>query len=309
MVRALKWHYSAENEHRGLSDARANACEIVAWRFLTRLSERDAVEYCLYEIPAPRVVTATEPPSLNPDNAELEGADERRDETTALIQQHRPPVRGRFRSQTVSALAPISTRSVKRSELISSVSRLTISTVDEERLSTAVDPTASFTNLNALEIAAVANAKRFLSQYVVQKIVTGIWNGDIIFWDSLSVGATKRPRFYNVHSPPDPFSRLRVPKYVKFWEVIFFAIFLLLYYSVLVEQSDFSITPTEVGLYLWFAAFLYDELSEWMDAGSIFYATDLWNLFDMIMIMIGFAFAILSKSSVVLVRASKNGLC
>jgi hypothetical protein len=50
-----------------------------------------------------------------------------------------------------------------------------------------------------------------------------------------------------------------------------------------------------VILFLWIAAFFYDELSEWLDAGSIFYATDIWNLFDMIMIAIGFTFAILRK--------------
>src|SRR5690349_17108978 len=48
---ALKWHYGSATDDRGLSDARANACEIVAWRFLTHLSEREAVDYCLYEVP------------------------------------------------------------------------------------------------------------------------------------------------------------------------------------------------------------------------------------------------------------------
>lgn len=37
-------------------------------------------------------------------------------------------------------------------------------------------------NLNALEIAAVSNAKKFLSQKPVQGIIEAIWHGDIIFW-------------------------------------------------------------------------------------------------------------------------------
>lgn len=53
----------------------------------------------------------------------------------------------------------------------------------------------------------------------------------------------------------------------------------------------------EIGLYIWFAAFLYDELSEWSDAGSIFYATDIWNLFDITMICIGFIFAVMRTST------------
>jgi hypothetical protein len=155
------------------------------------------------------------------------------------------------------------------------------------------DPTKPFVNLNALEIAAVADAKRFLSQAVVQKIITGIWNGDIIFWDRLSVHTEKKPRFYN-HNTADPFSRLRVPKYLKAFEVVFFALFLALYYAVLVERNPYRISFIEILLYLWFAAFTYDEISEWTDAGSIFYTADVWNLFDMIMIMIGFIFACMS---------------
>lgn len=156
------------------------------------------------------------------------------------------------------------------------------------------DPSASFKNLNALEIAAIANAKRFLSQHVVQKIITGIWNGDIIFWDSLSVHSTKEPRFYNPVTA-DPFSRLRVPKYLKCWEVLFFGIFLALYYAVLLNREEEKVTGYEIALFFWIAAYFYDELSEWIDAGSVFYATDIWNVFDMIMILIGFAFAVLSK--------------
>jgi hypothetical protein len=155
------------------------------------------------------------------------------------------------------------------------------------------DPTAPFIHLNALEIAAIADAKRFLSQHIVQKIVTGIWNGDIVFWDSLSIHSVKKPRFYNPHTA-DPFSRLRVPKYLKAYEVMFFGTFLCLYYSVLIGQNRYAITPLEVLLYFWFAAFFYDEISEYVDAGSIFYAADVWNVFDMIMIAIGAIFAIMS---------------
>lgn len=185
---------------------------------------------------------------------------------------------------------------MKRNQLLSSLSRLTM-TSDDEDSDNEGDPTSSFKNLNALEIAAIADAKRFLSQHIVQKIITAIWSGDIVFWDSLSVHSTKKVRFYNPRTA-DPFSRLRVPKYLKSWEVLFFCIFLALYYAVLIVRDESRITIPEVILFLWIAAFFYDELSEWLDAGSIFYATDIWNLFDMIMIAIGFAFAILRKNLV-----------
>ncbi len=41
----------------------------------------------------------------------------------------------------------------------------------------------------------------------------------------------------------DPYCRLRVPKYQKAFEALFFASFLALYYSVLVERNPGKITP------------------------------------------------------------------
>ena len=78
---------------------------------------------------------------------------------------------------------------------------------------------------------------------------------------------------------------------------MFFAIFLALYYAVLLERDPYSITVTEVLLYLWIAAFACDEFGEFQDSGSLFYATDFWNIWDIITITIGFAFFICRKSS------------
>jgi hypothetical protein len=256
---ALKWHYGAITEDKGLNEARANGCEIVAWRFLTHLSEREAVDYCLYEIPDPRT---SEHQTPSDEEATV-------DEHTSLLSQ---AMHG-----TANSARQVFTRSgsTKRNMLLHSISRLTMSMTAEDDDDEEEDPTAHFTNLNALEIAAIADAKRFLSQSVVQKIITGIWNGDIIFWDSLSVHSVKKPRFYKP-STADPFSRLRVPKYLKSFEVVFFASFLFLYYAVLMERDPTRITTLEIFLCLWLAAFAYDELSEWIDAGSIFYAADVW---------------------------------
>ncbi|KAI1804965.1 hypothetical protein F4811DRAFT_570602 [Daldinia bambusicola] len=274
---ALRWHYGSISDGRGVGEARANACEIVAWRFLTRLSEREAVEFCLYEIP-----DSTQKDTPAPEEP-ADGGES--NERTALL--HRPS-----RSPSPDRRSDSRFGSARRSQLIQSISKLTMSRHTSEVEELEDDPTEPFTNLNALEIAAIADAKRFLSQHVVQKIITGIWNGEIIFWDRLSVHSEKKPRFYNPNTA-DPFSRLRVPKYLKAYEVAFFVGFLLLYYSVLIEQNRYGITPLEILLYVWFAAFFYDEVSEYIDAGSIFYAADVWNLFDMIMIAIGIVFAIL----------------
>lgn len=66
------------------------------------------------------------------------------------------------------------------------------------------------------------------------------------------------------------------------------------------------IPPVENVLYIWFAAFTYDELSEFIDAGSIFYVVDIWNGCDLIIVLIGLAFVITSKCRIVL---NAEGTC
>jgi hypothetical protein len=220
--RTLKWHFSTlESDDRGLNETRANACEIVAWRFLTQVSERDAVDFCLYELPP---VQATE------ESSDANGIEGEADERTDLLQQ--------YRART--SLAPTSPArpGSKRIELLRSLSGMGIDPSDEEPVDTDEegDPTTSFTGLNGLEIAAVADCKKFLSQRIVQKIITGIWNGDITFWQSMSAHSKKKPQIYNKRKS-DPFIRLRVPRYIKAFEVLFFATFLALYYAVLVERN------------------------------------------------------------------------
>lgn len=274
----MKWHYVADDKTRDLSASRAHACEIVAWRFLSRLSEREAVDYCLYEIPE------LEEPEPIPDTIPEESTST---EHSPLLPRSNGGSYGR-RSMTTTV------NSVKRGQLLQSLSRLTASFSVEEGEEVEEDPTAPFRGLNALEIAAISNSKEFLGQAVVQKIITAIWNGDIIFWDRLDVLAVKKPRYYNP-ATADPFSRLRVPKYLKAWEIVFFLGFMAIYYTVLVERDVDVITRAEYVLYIWLAAFLYDEISAWNDAGSMFYTSDLWNVFDMIMISLGITFAILSE--------------
>jgi hypothetical protein len=83
----------------------------------------------------------------------------------------------------------------------------------------------------------------------------------------------------------DPFCRLRVPRYLKAFEAIFFLSFLALYYAVLIpiqrdhdrvrtpggaqppiaalqsgrQWSFHHVTVPEVFLYIWIAGFAYDE--------------------------------------------------
>lgn len=221
----LKWQFaSGGQDDHGINETRGYACEIVAWRFLTHLSAAELIDYLLHELP---------PISLDPES--YDGAESHTDNEDAA--ERATLLLGRDPSAT------------------SALGRTRTSSIAEE------EPMSSFVGLNALEIAAVAGAKKFLSQQIVQKTVDDIWNGHIIFWESLSVHSKKKAKFYN-KARADPYCRLRVPKYQKSFEALFFALFLGLYYAVLVEKNPQKITPVEVLLYIWIAAFAYDEFGE-----------------------------------------------
>ena len=153
---ASKWYFmSIEEDGTGLRESRGHACEIVAWQFLTFLSEKELMDYLLYDLPVKR---DEEPRSYESPHS---NGSEEADETTTLIrkrpsqQSFRPPQRD------VAADASEEQLALER-------------TPPDE-----VDFYTSFEGLNALEIAAVANAKKFLSQSLVQKVVEEIWNGKI----------------------------------------------------------------------------------------------------------------------------------
>ncbi|TGO23636.1 hypothetical protein BPAE_0126g00200 [Botrytis paeoniae] len=273
-ILTLKWSFSTlDVDDRGINETRASACEIVAWRFLSRVSERDAVDFCLYELPSPTLQRSTDGAAEEPEESQAT-------EHSTLLPQFRE------RDSPPSTRPPSQN---KKTELLQSISHMGSFFTHDDEDDDEDDPTSSFTGLNALEIAAVADCKKFLSQRIVQKIITGIWKGDITFWESLSEHTQKKAQFYN-RKKSDPFSRLRVPRYIKAFEVLFFASFLFLYYAVLVQRNPHYITPLEIVLYVWFAAFAYDELGEFIDAGSIFYAVDIWNSCDLMIILIGAAF-------------------
>ncbi|OAA42485.1 Ion transport [Beauveria brongniartii RCEF 3172] len=284
---ALKWHYDTESQDQTLSEARASACEIVAWRFLALLSDADAMRFCLCEIPDSRTPRR---PSHNGRGRDEEAQQQQQypaTETAPLL-----PRRRRLAKTSPNGMRLRPPGGSSRQSLC----------LDDAMTPAAgagdADPAVTFRTLNGLEMAVVSGAKRFLGRSVVQRIVAGIWHGDIIFWDTLSVRATKRPCLYDP-AKTDLYSRLRVPKYLKTFEAFFFLIFLYLYYTVLIQRVTESVTATEAVLWVWIAAFCYDEFSEWLDAGSVFYVTDIWNVCDLIMMLLGCVFAVLRITGVI----------
>ncbi|EME40467.1 hypothetical protein DOTSEDRAFT_55680 [Dothistroma septosporum NZE10] len=262
---ALKWHFSAleTGDDRGINETRGLACELVAWRFVTHLTQRETIDFLCYDLPPPR-----KPQNLGEGNGDIENADY--DAVLEDSNHERAP------------LLDTTAFGLDESFYDEHVQRDSICAEES-------DFASIFANLNALEIAAVANAKAFLSQKSIQQIIVQIWTGDIVFWETLSKRSVKRAKVYR-KSQSDPFCRLRVPLYLKAFEVFFFAAFLVFYYIVLVQKHSSAVTVPEILLYVWLAAFSYNELVEFWDAGRTFYATDFWSLWDLGIIFVGVAF-------------------
>ena len=206
----------------------------MAWRFVSHLTQREAIEYLCYELPAANLRTENTPQAPTQRVAgenEAPNGDESR------------PLLDGFEESGISFNDDDQDNSGRLSD-------------DEEPFAT------TFAGLNALEIAAVAGAKKFLSEKPIQRIINATWKGDIVFWDSMNTNSVKKARLYN-RERSDPFCRLRVPLYLKIFEVMFFAGFLVFYYAVLVQKQSETISAAEIMLYIWIAAFSYNgEISE-----------------------------------------------
>jgi hypothetical protein len=176
--RILKWNFSsAVDDDWGLNESRGAACEFVAWQFLCHLNQHETIEFLLEELP--------QPPRHSTNLFEVERGDSQYPrtgelETSPLLSGSSAPIsRPALRKQTVER--------GNNGERSDSAHQGLIDTT----------PYTRFFGLNALEIAAIAEAKRFLSQQVVQRVVNDIWNGEIVFWESLTVHSKKKPHIFN----------------------------------------------------------------------------------------------------------------
>ncbi|EHA18277.1 hypothetical protein ASPNIDRAFT_130756 [Aspergillus niger ATCC 1015] len=279
----LKWQFTNDAETDwGLNESRGYACEYVAWQFLCHVNQRETIEFLLEELKTPMQGSTdiSQAERGTSGFATMTGeAFSQEDERTPLLL-----------SSSSSLYRFFGGKRRAGSSLDINEPGTNMSASDAYEL----EKLSRFFGLNALEIATIAQAKRFLSQKVVQKVIDNIWKGEIVFWDSLSVHSKKKPQFFNKRTA-DPYSRLRVPVYRKAFEAAFFVSFLFLYYAVLVERKPTGIGIFETMMYIWIAAFAYDEVSGMADAGMLFYQMDFWSAWNMGIIGTGLAFVIASE--------------
>lgn len=199
----------------------------MAWRFVAHLTEREAIDYLCTDLPTAKENTIGRATSPHPLRAgRTPGAEESLESTPLLDGAGNGAGNSYYDHQD-----------------------------DPEPPSTSLAD--EFAGLNALEIGAVAGAKKFLGEKSIQKIVNGIWKGDIVFWDTLNTHSSKKARTYN-KAKSDPYCRLRVPLYLKVFEVLFFIVLLAFYYAVLIPKQSERFTIAEALLYVWLLAFSYN---------------------------------------------------
>ncbi|ETS77974.1 hypothetical protein PFICI_10036 [Pestalotiopsis fici W106-1] len=298
---ALKGHFVAieSDDDCGINSSRGLACELIAWQFVLTLSERDTLDYLLFELrsdgsfaPHDEDEEAAYAAAHHIENGSVRsttrGLPALPHERTALL-----PGRTTGNSSAAQSRASSATYTSQRQECSDN------------------EPSAfsrPFVDLNTLEIAAVSNAKKFLSQRIVQDLIDAIWRGDVVFWDALTARSIKKPRIYRrseaqgrtlirhlIKGPEgtDPWTRLRVPRYMKAFEMMFFLMLLGLFLIVSLERVQGYVTPWEIVFYAFMAGFTLQEWNQFVENGAHFFSTDIWNLWDIGIICIGMTFFVL----------------
>jgi hypothetical protein len=172
-----------------------------------------------------------------------------------------------------------------------------------------------------LEVAIRAQAKRFLAHPVVVQQLEAIWAGTVVFHStadnlhrrvnrnlgdmdygtsidrnetlgtSPSNGTLRRS--VSLYNPRDAslfkLSRLRVPRYRQFLSTLSYAVLLGLFLAVL-EQRSRRITSLEVVFWFWSTGFMLDEIVGFNEQGFSLYLMSFWNLFDLGILLLLFAY-------------------
>ena len=179
--RITKWEFdNIVGGDFGVNRTRGFACEFVAWQFLCHLTKRESIEFLLQELPIPNnnVISLADtergsPVFESPETHNEQTDDERGPLLWSSSSSLYRLLGGKARSESAQGSRP------------------------PDMDLGANDHLSLFFGLSALEIATIAHAKKFLCQRVVQRVIDDIWNGEIVFWDSLSVYSRKRPQMFN----------------------------------------------------------------------------------------------------------------
>ncbi|KAI9458175.1 hypothetical protein BJY52DRAFT_1149869 [Lactarius psammicola] len=153
---------------------------------------------------------------------------------------------------------------------------------------------------NAIEMAIISKAKRFIKSTPCQKVINAIWSGKCVYQaDSshsiLSDTYKRAPiHFYNPHTAPllDHY-RLKVPAIRSVLEYLnFLILFLLFIIAVELNEVD-RLNAWEVGFMIYSLGFSLEKAAAMQEHGIRVFFTGTWNGFDLAFIPVFCTYAVL----------------
>ncbi|KDQ19429.1 hypothetical protein BOTBODRAFT_170530 [Botryobasidium botryosum FD-172 SS1] len=151
---------------------------------------------------------------------------------------------------------------------------------------------------NAIELAIIGNARRFIKSTACQKIIDGIWSGKIVYQaesDHAILSDTykrKSIHFYDPHAAPllDHY-RLKVPAVQSVLEYFHFLILFILF-VITVERTDVDfINRNEMIFIVYALGFTLQRVASIQEHGFKVFSANLWNGFDITFITIYMSYA------------------
>lgn len=145
---------------------------------------------------------------------------------------------------------------------------------------------------------------------MVNRVLQDIWDGSILFQSSLhklhrtpnltsddlvSLSYGRRgpgTRYRYQDASIFKLSRLRVPRYRHIINLASFCVLVGLYVSVLRARNKYF-TSLEFAFWIWGMGFVIDEMVALNDAGFTLYVMSLWNMFDLIILLLIVSYTIL----------------
>ncbi|CAE6521141.1 unnamed protein product [Rhizoctonia solani] len=151
---------------------------------------------------------------------------------------------------------------------------------------------------NALEMAVVGNAKRFIKSSACQTVIDAIYWGRIVYQansDHSILADTyklKPIHFYNPHrSPLLNHYRLKVPVIRGVLEYINFVLLFILFVVALELNEKSKINMSEGLFMIYGLGFVVEKLAAMQEHGIRVYSANLWNGFDMAFVTVYFSYA------------------
>jgi hypothetical protein len=258
----------SHGEDKNIDTTRSSAAQLIAHRVLRSMSSQDVIRALTMDFDLP----STHPTSDNVDDSAT--SDDLHDTSRPLLSDN--PGNGRNQTSDPEAARPRPSGG---------------------------GPSVS---MSALEVAIAGEALKFIASPIVQDLLQDIWKGNVVLWGDLDVNASTARKKATIYAWRRTmwagYARLRVPRYRFAFQVVNFAVLLVLFLSTLRQPDRDHLSVQEIFLDIWFLGFAYSELGMYsslfardiglMSVGQIrdsnlsMYSQDPWSFFDVAMVLI-----------------------